>query len=123
MAQPALSTTAPGRSRRPYRDRVPTSARPGVSIGLVGPLDENSPRLRTAVENWCEVSPIVAPAAVAHVDLAEVTHLDRPGIELLNEVHSRLTAAGWLFRITPPADAEARLAFVGAVVDGQVGWV
>jgi hypothetical protein len=65
---------------------------------------------------------VVAFAAVAHVDLAEVTHLDPAGIDLLNEAYARLTAAGWLFRVTPPADPGARLAFLFAATGGRLRW-
>jgi|GEM_PF-5164567 len=127
MADPSrcADLAAPHRAsaRRPYRDRVPTTVRLGVSLSLTGTLNHNSRRqVRTAVEQWCEVSQVVPFAAIAHVDISEVTHLDPTGIDLLNESYTALTNTGWRFRVTPPADANTRLAFLEAVVDGRLRW-
>jgi hypothetical protein len=121
----SVDFAAPGHAlgRQAYRDRAPTSARPGVSIRLKGcPDDSCRRRLRTVVGRCCKVSPVVASASVAHVDMAEVTRLEPAVIDLLNETYAKLTAAGWLFRITPPADTAARLTFLSAATDGRLRW-
>jgi ABC-type transporter Mla MlaB component len=75
------------------------------------------------IARWSNVTPVLALASVAHVDLTEVTYLDLAGVDLLNELHARLTGSGWLVRVTPPADVETRLAFHAAVIQGELRWV
>lgn len=74
------------------------------------------------LRRWGGVTPLVPMATVAHVDLTEVTHLAPYGIDLLNELHARMTSAGWLVRFTPPAAAEARVAFHHAVIRRDARW-
>jgi ABC-type transporter Mla MlaB component len=110
--------------RRRYRDALPGATRPEVCIALDGALDQAA-RRRVAREliRRGNRTPVMDFASVAHVDLTEVTHLDSAGVELLNDLHLRLTAAGWLVRVTPPADIDARLSFHTAVIQGALRWV
>lgn len=59
---------------------------------------------------------------MAHLDLTEVTRFDPATIEELNATYTRLTAEGWRFRVTPPAQLEPRLAFHRAAIGGQLLW-
>jgi hypothetical protein len=107
-----------------YRDPLPGATRPDVCIALDGALDRTArSRVTGALTRWGNLTPVVAFASVAHVDLTEVTALPPVGVDLLNDLHVRLTGAGWLVRVTPPADIDARLSFHTAVIQGALRWV
>jgi anti-anti-sigma regulatory factor len=61
-------------------------------------------------------------ARVAHLDLTDVTRFDSATIDTLNATYTRLTAAGWRFRVTPPLAIEPRQAFHRAAIRGQLLW-
>jgi anti-anti-sigma regulatory factor len=98
-------------------------AQAGVSTRLNGVLDgSNRSRIEATVARWCQVAPMVRYAGQAHLDLAEVTQLEPAGVDLLNAAFARLNAAGWQFRVTPPEDLEARLAFNDAAIRRELHW-
>jgi hypothetical protein len=126
MSDLALSSVLerPAPTRRRYRDRLPGAPRPDVSIALNGVLDHASrSRVTGALSRWSNLAPVVAFSSVAHVDMTDVTQLDPAGVDLLNDLHVRLTGAGWLVRVTPPANIDARRSFHAAVIQGALRWV
>jgi ABC-type transporter Mla MlaB component len=126
MTDSALSTDSPLVERtqgHPCRDRSPASGRPDESIRLAGVFDRASGDvLQAAAQRWRTACPLVPFAATAHVDMSDVTQLDPAGFGLLNEVYRQAHDSGWAFRVTPPADLDARLGFLRAVVDRNLEW-
>jgi len=115
---------APAPARRRYSDRLPGAPRPDLCIALDGVLDSAArSRVTSALFRWGNLTPVIALATVAHVDMTEVIRLEPAGVDLLNDLHVRLTAAGWLVRVTPPADIDARRSFHAAVIQGALRWV
>src|SRR4051812_17512672 len=115
----------PGVSRgRDMAAARPASAgEPDVWIRLDGSLDHLSRRrLHPAIAEWIALYPAAPFASVAHLDLTGVTHLAAAGLDLLNELHARMSAAGWLVRITPPSDVDSRVAFHRAAIRRQLRW-
>jgi len=108
------STTAAG--------AVP-SPQDGVSTRLRGVLDgRNRARVEATIADWCEVAPETPYARPAHLDLTEVTQLKPGGLDVLNNAYLSLSAAGWRFRVTPPEQLEARLAFNTAAIRRDLLW-
>lgn len=127
MADQALSAVvdAPVRASAQlrYGERSAGAPRPSVSISLTGSLDHKSRRrLATAVTRCRDVNPVVPFTSVAHVDLTDVTNLEPAGLDLVNELHAMLSAAGWLVRVTPPDDVETRVVFHRTAIRGELRW-
>ena len=119
MSTPGLAPvlTAP---KPPARS---TTHQPRVTARLSGVLDgRDHVRIERTVARWCQVAPMVRHTGQAHLDLTDVTQLEPAGLDMLNAAYTRLNAAGWRFRVTPPIDLEPRLAFNGAAIRRELLW-
>jgi hypothetical protein len=125
MSDPGFAPvlTAPKRMPR-ISTRLPSPApQARVTARLSGVLDgRDRDRIEQTVARWCQVAPMVRDAGQAHLDLTDVTQLEPAGLDMLNAAYTRLNAAGWRFRVTPPINLEPRLAFNGAAIRGELLW-
>jgi hypothetical protein len=121
MSDLASVLTAP--KRLPRMSSARSTGQPGVTARLSGVLDgRDRGHVERTVARWCQVAPMVRHAGQAHLDLTEVTQLEPAGLDMLNAAYTRLSAAGWRFRVTPPMDLEPRLAFNGAAIRRELLW-